>query len=75
MDKNTRMHGAGFLAMCAIMLHQLSILVNTGPVHDGTVTEMLLSLVVVVTGLLGVAMIVVGPALFSPCAWPPQDNR
>jgi hypothetical protein len=75
MDKNTRLHGAGFLAICAIVLHPLYILVNTPPVHEGTVTEMLLALVVVLTGLFGFAMVVVGPALFRPYAWPPEESR
>jgi len=56
---------------CAIAAFWLHGMVTKAPIHQATVTETLLSLLVVVTGFLGAAMLFVGPALFRSYSWPP----
>ena len=58
-----RLLGLVSLAVCAFVLHELLALVHSAPAHSATSVELLLGLVVVVTGLGGVVMASTGSEL------------
>lgn len=68
----TRLQGVAILAICALAMHRLYLLVHILPRHEATPLELLLALVVVLTGVVGAAMAAVGPSLFRVYQWPPQ---
>lgn len=67
-----RLQGAALLAICVFAFLRLSALAHALPGHKGTLPDLALAMVVVVTGVAGAAMTVVGPALFRPYEWPPR---
>lgn len=67
-----RLQGAALLAICVFAFLRIYALAHTLPRHEPGLTELLLALVVVLTGVAGAAMTMVGPALFRPYQWPPR---
>ncbi len=61
-----RFLGATLIVACAAFVHMLGELEHTPPLHQISGGELLLALVVVVTGLSGVIMMVAGEKLFAP---------
>jgi len=70
-----RLAGLALLAIAGLSLFYLHGLVTARPMHEGTIGELLLSLVAVVAEMSGSAMLVVGPALFRPYQWPPPKRE
>ncbi|MGE5721468.1 MAG: hypothetical protein ACM3YM_03325 [Sphingomonadales bacterium] len=70
-----RLAGLTLLAIAGLSLFYLHGLVTAPPMHEGTIGELLLSLIAVVAGMSGSAMLVIGPALFRPYQWPPPKRE
>ncbi len=70
-----RICGLLLLAISAFAVHQLNALVRALPRHPATLAELLLSLVAILAGMSGTAVLAVGPALFRTYVWPPADRR
>ena len=60
-----RFAGVALIAICGIAIHFLYEMVHSGPLHQPTIAEFALALVVVVTGLGGMLMAATGSELTS----------
>jgi hypothetical protein len=69
----TRPIGLVLLVDCAIACFFLHSMVTTPPIHETTIAELLVGLIVMLTGTAGAAMLIVGPALFRRYTWPPRQ--
>lgn len=58
-----RLIGLALLALCVLAVARLHALVGQGPHHHGTLAELLLALVAVLTGMLGSAMLIDGKGI------------
>jgi len=61
------------LAICVFAIDRIYVSVHALPAHQPAPFEMILGLIAVVSGMAGVAMLAIGPALFRPYEWPPRD--
>jgi hypothetical protein len=68
-----RIFGAALLALCAFAVRRIHLLVHVPHAHPPTPAELVLSLLAILTGFAGAALLAVGPALFRAYAWPLPD--
>jgi hypothetical protein len=73
-EVKTRFQGAALLALCALALRAIYLLIAARPGHQASPLELALGLAAVLTGVSGAALLLIGPALLRPYAWPPPDQ-